>query len=58
MIYQHAPSPEAHHTQAALEREAVIVCGRDSRFEGLRAADAVSFLGLSLRVMHPLHVFS
>lgn len=57
MIYQHAPSPEAHHAQAALESEAVVVCGCDSRFEGLGAADAVSFLGFPLRIMHPLHVF-
>lgn len=57
MIYQHAPSPEAHHTQAALEREAVVVRGRDTRLERLGAADAVGFLGLSLRIMHPLHMF-
>lgn len=54
---QHASSPEAHHTQAALEREAVIVGRRDAWLEGLRAADAVGFLGLPLRVVHPLHVF-
>lgn len=56
MIYQHASPPEAHHAQAALEREAVVVCGRDPWFEGLGTADAVSFLGLPFRVMHPLHV--
>lgn len=54
---QHASSPEAHHAQAALEREAVVVGGRDARLERLGAADAVSFLGLPLRVVHPLHVF-
>lgn len=53
---QHASSPEAHHTQAALEREAVVVCGCDAWLEGLGSADAVSFLGLPFRVMHPLHV--
>lgn len=57
MIYQHASPPEAHHAQTALEREAVIVRGCDSRLEGLGAADAVGFLGLPLRVMHPLHMF-
>lgn len=56
MIYQHASSPEAHHAQAALEREAVVVCGGDAGFEGLGSADAVRFLGLPFRVMHPLHV--
>lgn len=55
---QHASSPEAHHTQAALEREAVVVSGRNTRLERLGAADAVSFLGLPLRIMHPLHMFS
>lgn len=58
MIYQHASPPEAHHAQAALEREAVVVCGCDPWFEGLGTADAVSFLGLPLGVMHPLHVLS
>lgn len=53
---QHASPPEAHHAQAALEREAVVVCGCDSGLEGLGTADAVSFLGLPFRVMHPLHV--
>lgn len=56
MIYQHASPPEAHHAQAALECEAVVVCGCDSWFEGLGTADAVSFLGFPFRVMHPLHV--
>lgn len=55
---QHAPPPEAHHAQAALEREAVVVGGRDAGLEGLGAADAVGFLGLPLGVMHPLHVFA
>lgn len=54
---QHAPPPEAHHAQAALEGEAVVVRGCDARFEGLAAADAVGFLGLPLRIVHPLHVF-
>lgn len=54
---QHAAPAEAHHAQAALEREAVVVCGRDAGLECLGAADAVGFLGLPLRVMHPLHVF-
>lgn len=54
---QHASPPEAHHAQAALEREAVVVRGRDPRLERLGAADAVRFLGLPLRVMHPLHMF-
>lgn len=57
MIYQHASPPEAHHTQAALEREAVVVGGRDTRLERLGAADAVGFLGFPLRIMHPLHMF-
>lgn len=57
MIHQHASPPEAHHAQAALEREAVVVRGRDPRLERLGAADAVRFLGLPLRVMHPLHMF-
>lgn len=53
---QHASPPEAHHAQTALEREAVVVRGCDAWFEGLGAADAVSFLGLPFRVVHPLHV--
>lgn len=57
MIYQHASPPEAHHAEAALEGEAVVVCGGDARLEGLGAADAVSLLGLPLGIMHPLHVF-
>lgn len=54
---QHASSAEAHHTQAALEREAVVVGGRDTRLERLGAADTVGFLGFPLRIMHPLHMF-
>ena len=54
---QHASSPEAHHTQAALEREAVVVSGCDTGLECLGAADAVRFLCLPLRIMHSLHVF-
>lgn len=54
---QHASPAEAHHAQAALEGEAVVVRGRDARLERLGAADAVSFLGLPLRIMHPLHMF-
>lgn len=54
---QHASPPEAHHAQAALEREAVVVGGRDTRLESLGAADAVCFLGLPLRIVHSLHVF-
>lgn len=53
---QHAPPPEAHHTQAALEREAVIVRGRDTRLKRLGTADAVGLLGFPLRIMHPLHM--
>lgn len=56
MIYQHAPPPEAHHAEAALEREAVVVGGRDAGLECLGAAAAVGFLGLPLRIVHPLHV--
>lgn len=58
MIYQHSSPPETHHAQTALECEAVVVCGGDAGFEGLGTADAVSFLGLPFRVMHPLHVLS
>lgn len=53
---QHAPPPEAHHAEAALEREAVVVGGSDAGLERLGAAAAVSFLGLPLRIVHPLHV--
>lgn len=53
---QHAPPPEAHHAEAALEREAVVVGGRDAGLERLGAAAAVGFLGLPLRIVHPLHV--
>lgn len=55
---QHSSPPETHHAQTALECEAVVVCGGDAGFEGLGTADAVSFLGLPFRVMHPLHVLS
>lgn len=53
---QHASPPEAHHAQTALEREAVVVGGGDTRLERLGSANTVSFLGLPLRVMHPLHM--
>lgn len=58
MIHQHAPAAEAHHAEAALEHEALIVSGRDPGLEGFGAADPISLLGLPLWVVHPLHVLS
>lgn len=56
--HQHPPAAEAHHAQPALEHEALVVSGSDARLESFGAADSVSFLGLPLWVVHPLHVLS
>lgn len=55
--YQHASPPESHHTHAALEHEAFVVCGSETWFEGLGAPSAIRLLGFSLWIVHSLHVF-
>lgn len=58
MIHQHPPPAETHHAESAFEHEALVVSGSYPRLERFGAADSISFLGLPLWVVHPLHVLS
>lgn len=55
--HQHPPASEPHHAQPALEHEALEVGGGHlPPLDGLGAVVSVGFLGLSVGVVHALHV--
>ena len=54
---QHSSPSETHHAHAAFEHEALKVRGGNLQLQGLGAVDTVRLLGLSVGVVHALHVF-
>lgn len=56
--HQHSSASEPHHAHSAFEHEALEVCGGHLQFEGFGAVHPVGLLGLSVRIVHALHVLS
>lgn len=56
VAHQHSSAPEPHHAHSAFEHEALEVGGGHLQLQGFGAVDSVSLLGLSVGIVHALHV--